>query len=129
MFHGAFGGKVLLYDPYLPSRAKWDLAVPPPDLSIIDKLDDLLAESDVVTLHLPLNKHTENMIAAPQLAKMKPTSLIINSARGGIINETDLLQALEKGQIYGAGLDAFVNEPPSLEKYPGFCASDRVVLV
>lgn len=73
---------------------------------------DLLAESDIVTLHAPLNEHTRGMIGAAELASMRPTALLINTARGGLVDEVALYQALTSGQIAGAGLDVFAVEPP-----------------
>ena len=74
-------------------------------------LDTLLTESDIVTLHLPLTPETEHMIGASELAKMKPTSILINTARGKIIDETALVEALQAKRIAGAGLDVFEKEP------------------
>ena len=67
---------------------------------------------EIISVHLPLMPETENFIAKEQLAMMKPNVILINTARGGLINETDLLDALEAGAIYGAGIDAFCEEPP-----------------
>lgn len=74
--------------------------------------EDLLAQADVVTLHLPLDESTLNIIAAPELALMKPTALLINAARGGLIDEAALKTALLGGAIAGAALDVFASEPP-----------------
>lgn len=74
-------------------------------------LDELLARSDVVSLHCPLNAETKGLIGAAQLAKMKPSAVLINTARGPVVNEADLADALESGTIAGAGLDVFEKEP------------------
>ena len=74
--------------------------------------DELLSTSDVVSIHVPLTADTRNMIAKDQLALMKPSALIINTSRGGIINEEDLAQALRSGVIAAAGLDVLEQEPP-----------------
>lgn len=74
-------------------------------------LHDLLTTSDIVAVHAPLNEHTEHLITAGQLKKMKKHALLINTGRGGIINETDLAQALDNHWIGGAGIDVFENEP------------------
>lgn len=74
-------------------------------------LDTLLKESDIVTLHVPLTPSTENMIGAKELAKMKKSAILINTARGKIVNEEALIKALKEGQIRGAGLDVFEKEP------------------
>ncbi len=75
------------------------------------ELDDLLAWSDVVTLHCPLVPETRGLIGERELRRMKPTALLINTARGGIIDEAALARALREGVITGAGLDAFAQEP------------------
>ena len=74
-------------------------------------LDELLAWADVVSIHCPLNERTRNLIGAAELSKMKPTAVIINVARGGIINEQALAEALDNGTIRGAALDVFSSEP------------------
>ena len=74
-------------------------------------LEELLAWADVVSIHCPLNERTHNLISAEQLSKMKPSAVIINVARGGIINEEALAEALNNGVIRGAALDVFSSEP------------------
>ena len=74
-------------------------------------LADLLAQSDVVSLHVPHTDETEGMIDAAALGTMKPDAILINTARGGLVDETALVSALREGRIAGAGLDAFVEEP------------------
>lgn len=74
-------------------------------------LNDLLAWADVVSVHCPLNEQTHNLINTEQLSKMKPSAVIINVARGGIINESALAEALDNGIIRGAALDVFSSEP------------------
>ncbi|MHB8103543.1 MAG: 2-hydroxyacid dehydrogenase [Methanosarcina sp.] len=74
-------------------------------------LDTLLSESDIVTLHMPLTPETEHMIGARELAKMKPTAILINTARGRVVDEAALIEALKEKKIAGAGLDVFENEP------------------
>ncbi|HTP06988.1 MAG TPA: D-2-hydroxyacid dehydrogenase [Anaerolineae bacterium] len=76
-------------------------------------LDELLAASDYITLHLPKTKETANMLAAEQFAKMKTGVRIVNCARGGIINEDALYDALVSGKVAGAALDVFAEEPPT----------------
>ena len=75
-------------------------------------LDRLLAEADIVSLHTPILPQTRDMIGARELGLMKPTAFIINTARGGLIEETALHQALVERRIAGAGLDVFAREPP-----------------
>lgn len=73
--------------------------------------EQLLAESDVITLHCPLNEDTRNLIAAPELAQMKSSAILINTGRGGLVDEADLVDALKNGVISGAGVDVFTQEP------------------
>jgi D-3-phosphoglycerate dehydrogenase len=74
--------------------------------------DTVLSKADFVTIHLPLNEETRGMIAKPELGMMKPTAYLINTARGGIIDEESLYQCLKEGKIAGAALDVFMEEPP-----------------
>ncbi len=88
--------------------------------------EDLLRESDYVTLHIPLIPESRNIINRRTLALMKPTSFLINTARGGLVNEADLAEALKSKRIAGAGIDVFEEEPPS--KTHAFFGLDNVVL-
>jgi glycerate dehydrogenase len=94
----ALGMKVLPYD-----------VLPQPGL--VD-FETILKESDIITLHVPLTPQTKNMIGAKELAKMKPTAILINTARGGLVDEAALADALRKGTIAGAGFDVLTKEPP-----------------
>jgi glyoxylate reductase len=89
-------------------------------------LDDLLARSDVVSIHCPLTPATRHLIGAPQLSQMKRTALLVNTARGPIVDEAALCAALQAGTIGGAGLDVFEDEP---RVHPGLLGRDDVVLV
>jgi D-3-phosphoglycerate dehydrogenase len=101
----AFGMHVIAYDPYLqPARAA-QLGV---DLV---PLDELLASSDFITIHLPKTKETANLIGDEALRKVKPSVRIINAARGGVLDESALLAAINEGRVAGAGLDVFATEP------------------
>ncbi|ARC57348.1 D-3-phosphoglycerate dehydrogenase [Frondihabitans sp. 762G35] len=103
----AFGMNVMAYDPYVtPARAA-QLGVQ------LLTLDELLATSDFVTIHMPKTPETTGMISTAQLALMKPTSYVVNVARGGLIDEEALFEALTNDVIAGAGLDVFVSEPPT----------------
>lgn len=73
---------------------------------------EVLSQSDIVTLHTPLNAQTRHLISAAELALMKPTALLINCARGGVVDEDALIEALRAGKIAGAGVDVLVREPP-----------------
>jgi len=75
--------------------------------------DTVLRESDVITLHIPLNEQTRNLLGAAELSHMKPGALLINTARGGLVNESALLEALKTGRIAGAGFDVLSKEPPT----------------
>lgn len=105
----AFGMKVVAYDPYLaPSRAK---ALNVTALT----LDELLAQSDYITVHMPLNDDTKYMIDEAAIAKCKQGVRLFNCARGGIIKEAALLEGLKSGQVAAAGLDVYEDEPLSKE--------------
>ena len=99
-----FGMKVWAYT----SKSRLQL---PPEIRKAD-LDQLFHECDIVSLHCPLNDSTREMVNASRLSLMKPTSIIINTGRGPLINEQDLANALNTGQIYAAGLDVLSEEPP-----------------
>ncbi len=75
-------------------------------------LEQLLQEADIISLHCPLTENTRNLIGAEQLALMKSDAILINTARGGIVDETALYQALQEGRIGGAGIDVLADEPP-----------------
>jgi glyoxylate reductase len=77
----------------------------------VAELGTLLARADIVSLHVPLTESTRHLIGAAELAVMKPTAVIVNTARGPVIDEDALADALEAGTIYGAGLDVFIGEP------------------
>ncbi len=101
----AFEMQVVAFDPFLDPGEARRLGVE------LLPLDDLMAQSDVVTLHTPFTKATKNLIDARQLARMKPGALFINCGRGGLVDEDALLAALEAGKIAGAGLDVYEEEP------------------
>jgi D-3-phosphoglycerate dehydrogenase len=89
-----------------------------PDTSLVPQLklewkdkDDIYRHADVISLHVPLTMHTKNMIRVEHLSLMKPDALLINTSRGGIINENDLAQALNAGHLGGAAIDVFEDEP------------------
>ncbi|MBN1815751.1 MAG: phosphoglycerate dehydrogenase [Sedimentisphaerales bacterium] len=102
-----FNMKVLGYDPFAAPKEAQELGI-----TITEDLQRIYKESDFITLHVPRNEQTLNMIGAEQLKIMKPTCRIINVARGGIVNENDLYDAVKKGTIAGAALDVFTKEPP-----------------
>jgi D-3-phosphoglycerate dehydrogenase / 2-oxoglutarate reductase len=101
----AFGMSVIAYDPYLqPARAA--------QLNVeLVELDELLKRSDFITIHLPKTKETANLIGVDALKKVKPEVRIINAARGGVLDETALYNAIKEGRVAGAGLDVYATEP------------------
>ncbi len=105
----AFGVRVVGYDPYVtPARAQ-QLQVE------LLSFDEVLAQSDFVTVHMPKTPETTGMIGEAQFAIMKPTAFVVNVARGGLIDEEALHTALTTGEIAGAGLDVFTSEPPKAD--------------
>ena len=104
----AFGMTVHVYDPYVP-----DSVVRNQGAHIVRNLHEALPQMDVVSVHCPLNEETNNLISDHELRLMKPNALLINTARGGIVDETALHSALLQGEIAGAGIDVFVAEPTS----------------
>lgn len=103
----AFGMRVLIYDPYFDPQATplW------PGAECCSTLGEVLEQSEVVSLHVPLNAETTGMIAAGELARMKPGAVLINTARGAVVDETALLEALTSGHLAGAAVDVLCNEP------------------
>lgn len=102
---GAWGLKLLAYDPYVKQETVMPLGVK------MVPLDELLRDSDVVTLHVVLTKETRGMIGLRELKLMKPTAFLINTSRGPAVKEADLIQALNDKIIAGAALDVFDEEP------------------
>ncbi len=103
----AFGLRTIAYDTFPNRSAARRLSV------ALVELDELLAEADFISLHTPLTEATSGMINRHTLAKMKRGVILINTARGGLIVEEDLVEALRDGHVAGAGLDVFVQEPPA----------------
>lgn len=101
-----FDMKILAYDMFESEAFKEETGAQYVDL------ETLLKESDFITIHSPLTPETENMISTEQFKMMKNNAIIVNTARGGIIDEAALYEALKTGEIRGAGLDATVDEPP-----------------
>jgi D-3-phosphoglycerate dehydrogenase len=99
--------RVVGYDPFWPTEFAHEQGIEQMGI------EELLKVSDIVSLHVPLIPETKWMINGKTLGLMKPSAILINAARGGIVNETDLYQALKNKVIAGAGLDVFENEPPT----------------
>lgn len=116
----AFGCKVLAY-----SRT------PKAELSELGikyvTLEELLAQSDFVSLHVPLTEATKGLINADAISKMKETAVLLNTARGGVVDSGALADALNEGRLAGAGIDVFEIEPPIAEKHP-LCHAKNTVL-
>jgi phosphoglycerate dehydrogenase-like enzyme len=102
---------VAFYDPYLPDGA--ELAI---GLRRVPDLPSLLGQADVLSLHCPLTEETRNLLDEAALAALKPGALLINTARGGLIDLSALESALREGKVGGAGLDVLPQEPPALEE-------------
>jgi D-3-phosphoglycerate dehydrogenase len=115
--------KVLACDPLVTPEQAREMGAEHSDL------DRLYGDSDYISLHLPKSEQTAGMINAAAFAKMKPGVFLINCARGGIVVEADLLEALETGKVAGAGIDVYENEPPedwSLAKHPAVVATPHI---
>lgn len=104
------GMKVVGYDPLLPKETIEEMGA-----EHFEDYLEMLKYCDVISIHAPLVPETKNMISKAELNIMKKTSIIINCARGGIVNEEDLVEALENGDIAGAGFDVFMEEPPKAD--------------
>lgn len=107
----AFGMDVSFYDPYVSNGS--DLAL---NIRRVDTLEELFAVSDVVSLHAPLSEETRNLVSADLLACAKPGMVLINAARGEILDIDALYDAMKSGQVGGAGLDVMPEEPCNLER-------------
>ena len=115
-----FDANVYVYDPFVSKDV-----VEENKCKVIDKINGIEI-ADYISIHLPLNADTKNFIDEQELSTMKETAIVINTARGGIINESSLVYALQNKKILGAGLDVFENEPPD-ENHPLFNL-DNVIL-
>ena len=122
--YAAFGGPMLAYDPFFDRAAGERLGVRSVSLT------DLLRQADIVSLHCEMNAQTANLIDTQSLAAMKPGAVLINTARGGLVDETALLAALERRAIAAAALDVFQHEPPDaanpLLRHPRVIATPHV---
>ena len=112
--------RILISDPYIPEESI------PQGIQRVSQLEPLLKEADIVSLHCPLTEETRNLIGEKELLRMKKTAFLINTARGGIVNEEALIAALREGEIAGAALDTFRLEPP--EDLRRLCEAGKLVL-
>ena len=101
-----FGVGILLHDPFIPA------STPASTPAALVGLDELLTRSDLVTLHVPLDPSTRGLIGARELALLPAGAILVNAARGGVLDEVALTEALSSGHLRGAGLDVFDEEPP-----------------
>ena len=106
IFTNGFSMKVLVYDPYISESQCDELG-----LIKVEKLEDILKEADIINISVPLTESTENMISKYEFDLMKENAILINTARGKIVNEGDLYNALKENSIFGAAMDAFEVEP------------------
>ncbi|WP_035587218.1 phosphoglycerate dehydrogenase [Hippea jasoniae] len=102
----SFGAKVIVYDPYIPKEKATRIGA-----KIVDKLDELIENADIITIHTPKTDETYNMISYDEIKKMKNGVILINCARGGLYNEDALYDGLKSGKIRALGIDVFENEP------------------
>jgi len=118
----AFECDVVAYDPYVAEKRAHDLGVK------LVSLAELLRVSDIVTFHTPLTDETRDMIGANELAAMKDGVIIVNAARGGIVNEAAMLEALESGKVVGAAFDVWSQEPPNTDVLKRLIANDKLIV-
>ncbi|MGE0433605.1 MAG: NAD(P)-dependent oxidoreductase, partial [Planctomycetota bacterium] len=121
--HAGFGMRVLYHDvdrrPDLERESGYEFC----------SVDDLLAQSDFVSLHVPLTDRTRHLLRAPELARMRPTAVLINTSRGPVVHEEALAAALANGTIRAAGLDVFEDEPaihPALRNLPNVVLTPHI---
>ena len=122
----ALGMSVSAFDPFVASDSPawdqpWGRVEPAP-------LESLIAGSDVVSLHVPLTRDTRNLIGADAIARMKPNAVLINAARGGVVDEVAVATALRAGRLGGAALDVFDEEPVTVERGSVFAGCPNLVL-
>jgi D-3-phosphoglycerate dehydrogenase len=114
------GMKVIGYDPYITQ----DKVIP--EIRLVNDWEYIFSNADFISVHLPVTSKTKGIVAKKEFEMMKPTSFLINAARGEIVNETDLIEALKQGEIAGAGLDVMAKEPP--EENNPLLNMDNVIL-
>lgn len=110
ILHDGFGVKVIGYDPFVDRKSMEKMGY-----EKYDTVPELIAASDIVNVSVPLTPATENLIAGDTFNSFKKTAILVNAARGGIVNEDDLYEALKNGRLRAAACDAFVQEPPTRE--------------
>lgn len=120
---GSLDLEILAFDPHVPAE---DPAWRP--VIRLDDLTGLLAKADIISLHVPRLPSTENLIDSEAIASMKPGAILINAARGGIVDEEALAEALRSGHLGGAALDVLATEPPTRESVAKFQGLDNLIL-
>lgn len=107
---GGFDATVVAYDPYMPAdvMAKFGFEK-------VETVAEVIERADIVNVSVPLTPETENLIAGEMFDRFKPNAILVNAARGGIVNEDDLYAALKDGKLRAAACDAFVSEPPTAQ--------------
>lgn len=108
-WHGAFDSTLLGYDPWMPDDGWARLPFP---ITPCKTLEEFLPRLDLLSVHIPLTPQSKHLLGAKQFAMMKPDAIVVSAARGGIVDEKALYEALKAGTIWGAGLDVFEQEPP-----------------
>ncbi|MBU0650970.1 phosphoglycerate dehydrogenase [bacterium] len=103
----SFGMDIIAYDPFMPTETANSIGV-----KMTDNLDDIYKAADFITVHTPLTEETRDLISKKTIAKMKKGVRIINCARGGIVNEQDICEAIKEGKVAGAAIDVYEEEPP-----------------
>jgi D-3-phosphoglycerate dehydrogenase len=113
-----FGLRILVFDPWVTEA--------PAGTELVGTLDEILAASDIVTLHSPLTNETRGMVGAAELARMRPGSFLVNVSRGGLVDEAALAEALAAGHLAGAAIDVLPTEPPPPDS-PIFTAPNTII--
>jgi D-3-phosphoglycerate dehydrogenase len=119
----AFECEVIGCDPYVSEKRAKDLGIR------LASLDEIITTADIITLHVPKTEETKNLLSDKEFARMKDGVIVINTARGGIINEEALLNALNSGKVKGAATDVYSEEPPKSDVIRNLIAHERVVSV
>lgn len=112
IFRGAFDAEIIAYDAFMPENA-W----PHLEHQRTHNLQEVIEKADILSVHCPLTAETRDMISYKEIQSMKQNAILINAARGGIVNEADLTRAISEGYLWGAGLDCHEQEPPNHERY------------
>ena len=120
---GACNATLIGYDPAAPSNAWGDISH-----TRAQTLEELVRAADIITLHVPLLPTTRGMIGERELGLMKKNAILVNTARGGLVDEAALLKELKAGKIWGAVLDAMETEPPTIKAYPELLKLDNIIV-